>query len=373
MTETIRTVKVREWDEFMRFLECSYGQPMGFFTDIMPERYRKDEDALSCLLVLERDGKIVSHVGLFPMEVECFGVKTMVGGIGGVATLPNYRGKGYMSMLLDRAAELMEERGWPLSVLWGDRQRYHSFGWDGAGLKYSLTIERRTLDRAKAKASDIEEVSAEEAIQTIERLHTILPLRVKRGQFLAILKKPFLRKWLGEKGYVISSGDDHQPPRILEVASPMGKERELIMGVMEKCFQDSATIYVNAFDSDRLGRLLEVASAWTIEPEGQFRIIDLAGFLEPFGELFSRRSGRLRDFDLAVGLKFRDKVDAATVSVKNGTFNATRGRATSNYVELDECDGVRLFLGGPSAYLGNASSLTPLLPLPLHIPEIDHV
>lgn len=373
MTETIRTVRKHEWEDFMRFLECSYGHPRDFFTYILPELYRTDDDALSCLLILERDGKIASHVGLFPLEMTCFGVNIMVGGIGGVATLPEYRGKGYMSKLLDHAADLMKGRGWPLSILWGDRQRYYPFGWDTAGLKYSLTITRRALDKAKMEASDIEEVSAEEAIKTMERLHEILPLRVKRRQFLATIRKSFLRKWLSEDGYVISSGNGYQPPNILEVASPAARERELIRGVMDKCFQDSATIDVNAFDGERLGRLFEVTSHWILVPEGQFRVIDLARLLEPFSELFSKRAKALHDLDLAIGLRFRDKVDAITISVKNGTVDIKRGRSTGNYVELDERDGVRFLLGVPSSNLGNAALLSPLLPIPLHIPEIDHV
>lgn len=360
----------------MRFLERSYGHPRGFFSAILPQLYRTDEDSLSQFLIIERDGKIISHVGLFPLEATCFGIDIMVGGIGGVATLPQYRGKGLMSALLDRAAELMKERGWPLSVLWGDRQRYYPFGWDNAGLKYSLTVTRRALDRAKVNASDIEEVPAEEALQAIEGANEILPLRVKRRRFRLTLENPahpFLRKWIGEDGYVLSSGDGYQPPRILEVASPIGRERELIMGVMDKCFQDSAAIDVNAFDSERLGRLFEVAADWTLGPEGQFRIIDLVGLLKSFNKLLSKRAKTLRDFDLTVGLRFRDKVDAAAISVRDGAFTVTRGRGTDNYVEFSECDGVRLFLGGPLAPPGSASCLSPLLPLPLHIPELDHV
>jgi predicted N-acetyltransferase YhbS len=369
----IRTVRKHEWEEFMRFLERSYGHPRDFFTHILPELYKTDDDALSCLFVLESDGKIASHVGLFPLELSCFGVDIMAGGIGGVATLPEYRGKGYMSRLMDYVAELMKERGWPLSILWGDRQRYYPLGWDTAGLKYSLTITRRALDRAKVVASDVEEVSAEEAILTMKRLHQILPLRIKRRQFLPTIRKSFLRKWLSEDGYVISSGNGYQTPNILEVVSPRGRERELIMGVMGKCFQDSATIDINAFDGERLGRLFEVTSHWTQVPEGQFRVIDLAGLLEPFSDFLSKRSKALRDSDLAIGLRFRERIDVATIAIQNGTVDSRRGRSTGNYVELDERDGVRFLLGGPSSNLGNEVTISPLLPIPIHISQIDHV
>lgn len=373
MSETIRTVRADEWDEFMRFIEYSYGLPRNFSKSYYPELYRPEEDALSCFLIVERDGKIVSHVGLFPLEVVCFRASITVGGIGGVGTLPEYRGKGYMSRLLDHAVDLMKERGWPLSVLWGDRQRYRSFGFDYAGIKYSLTITARSLDRIGVKASMVKEVSPEEASPVIERLNSLLPLRVKRKRQHLSLKKQGVRTWLSDEGYVLSSGWGGETIEILEVASGEGNEPGLIRGVMERCYKNSARVHVNGFDGDRLTRLLEVASGWSVAPEGQFRIIDLTKLLEPFQGLLSERAESLRDFELSIGLKFRDDVDAATISVRDRKVGIARGRKTDNYIEFDECDGVRLFLGGPSQGWRIAGQLMSLLPLPLQIPPIDHV
>lgn len=372
MSLNIRTLRLEEWDDFMRFLEKSYGHSRNFFPRSYPQLYRKEEDALSSFIVLEDNGKIVSHVGLFPLEVVSFGTHIKVGGIGGVATLPEERKKGYMSKLLNYAYQVMKQNGWPLSVLWGDRQRYYSFGWDIAGLKYSLTITTRSLDWAGTKATKVDEVSPEDAVSFIEKLHSTLKLRVERKNHLLNLKKQGIRIWIGKEGYVVSSGEIGSP-RILEVVSSEGKEPELIRGVMERCFGDSASVEVNAFDTGRLERLLKVASHWTIVPEGQFRIIDITNLLEAFKEVLLSKAKMVKDFDLSIGLKFNNEVDIATVFVKDGEVSISRGKHSKNYVELDEREAVSIFLGGSTLSFEKVRELSMLLPLPIHIPSLDHV
>jgi len=372
MNEIIRTVRAEEWDEFLRFLELCYGHSRDYFPRYLTQLYRAEDEALSSFLVLEKDRRIVSHVGLFPLEIVSFGTHVTVGGIGGVATLPEERGKGHMSRLLNHAAEIMRERGWPLSVLWGDRQRYHAFGWEIAGVKYSLYMTVRSFDRAKVGAAKVRETSLEEATPVVGRIQSILPLRVNRKHTDLNLRKQGIRIWTSDEGYVLSSGEAGSP-RILEVASPEKKEPELVRGVMERCYGDSASLYINAFDSERLGRLLRATSEWTLVPEGQFRIIELAGLLESFERLLSERAKIARDFEVSIGLRLRDRVDIATISVKGGEFRISRGRKSVNHIELDERDGVRSFLGGPSADLLRLGGLTTILPLPIHVPSIDHV
>ncbi|MGQ9596480.1 MAG: GNAT family N-acetyltransferase [Thermoproteota archaeon] len=372
-SSNIRNLKLEEWDDFMRFLERSYGHSRNFFPRSYPHLYSQEEEALSSFMVLEEDGRIVSHVGLFPLELVSFNARTSVGGIGGVATLPGERNKGHMSRLLEYAYSIMRQRGWPLSVLGGDRQRYYPFGWDIAGLKYSLTITTRSLERANVKAMEIEEVSPETAVSRVEELHKTLQLRVERRRHILILKKQGIRIWLGDGGYVISSGENFCSPKILEVVSLEGKEPELVRSVMERCFGESASVDVNAFDVGRLERLVKVASYWVIVPEGQFRIIDTAGLLEAFKEVLSNRAEKVRDFELSIGLRLGEGVDMATIFVSNGKMSVERGRLSKNYVELDEREAVRIFLGGTIANTGKLKELGMLLPLPVHIPSLDHV
>ncbi len=372
MAPIIRCLKLEEWDVFMRFLERCYGHSRNYFPHYYPQLYRREEEALSSFIVAEEDGKIVSHVGLFPLELVSLGTRVTAGGIGGVATLPEERNKGYMSMLLKHAGSVMKRKGLPLSVLWGDRQRYYPFGWDIAGVKYLLTITTRSLERAGVKPVAVEEVSPEDAISKVESIHSSLKMRVERKNHILTLKKQGVRIWLANEGYVISSGEIG-PPKILEVVSKEGREPELVMGVMERCFGDSASVEVNAFDVERLERLLNAASYWEIVPEGLFRIIDVTSLLKAFEKVLSSRAEMLKDCELSLGLKLGDNVDTTTIFVNNGRVNVEKGRLSKNYVELDEREAVRIFLGGTPPNIKKLGELSMLLPLPVHVPSLDHV
>lgn len=372
MGERIRTVRADEFEEFMRFLERCYGHSRDFFPRAYPQLYRPDPDALECFMVLEVDGKIVSHVGLYPLDVRSFGCRVMTGGIGGVATLPEYRGRGYMSRLLRHAISTMRERGWPLSALGGDRQRYMTFGWERAGLKVNLTLTRRSLEWAGVKPEEVREVSPEEAAPVVERLHRSLPLRVERRKTTFLLRKQGVRCWLSEKGYVLTSGEIGNQ-RVFEVVSMEGREAELIYGVLERTFGGSATVVMSAHDTERLGRLLKAASSWSFEPDWQYRINDLYGLLKAFEPLLSERAKALPDLDISIGLRWEGEVDAATISVGNGRLDIVKGRESRNYLELDIVEGTRLILGGPGVDISRLGVLATLFPLPVHIPVLDHV
>jgi len=53
------------------------------------------------------DGELVSHVGLFDRICDWGGRSVRVGGIGGVATSAQHRGRGYASAGMKRAAEVL--------------------------------------------------------------------------------------------------------------------------------------------------------------------------------------------------------------------------------------------------------------------------
>lgn len=278
-----------------------------------------------------------------------------------------------MTKLLSHASVMMKERGWPLSVLWGDRQRYCSFGWEVAGLKYSLTITRRALTKANVEPSRLSEVSAKEALPTVQNLQGSLPMRVERSRSFESLSKSFLNRWISDDGYIISGKWRCEPLQILEVVSATGREKELIMGVIDRYAIDCAVVDVNAFDHDRFERLFQAASEWALKSEGQFRIINLAGFLKPFTGLLADKAKSLTDFDMTIGLRHENTVDSATLEVRNGNLEIMEGKKSRNYLELAEREGVRLLLGPCFAPPKSFQSISSLFPIPLHIPVLDEV
>ena len=80
--------------------------------------------------VAEVDGRIVSHVRIFERQMRVRDVTVRVGGIGSVATYPEYEGRGFATALLRDAIERMEGAGHALSFLFtGLLSFYGRLGW----------------------------------------------------------------------------------------------------------------------------------------------------------------------------------------------------------------------------------------------------
>jgi predicted acetyltransferase len=76
------------------------------------------------------DGKVVSHVRVSDREIHIGRSVVRLGGVGMVATLPEYRRRGYASALMRDSIAYMESHGYDLSLLFTTIQPFYStFGW----------------------------------------------------------------------------------------------------------------------------------------------------------------------------------------------------------------------------------------------------
>lgn len=77
-------------------------------------------------------GDLVSYTGILIREGAVDGEPALIGGIGGVATHPSHRGKGYASLGTGRALDFLVSRGvdWALLVCRDELVTYYeSLGW----------------------------------------------------------------------------------------------------------------------------------------------------------------------------------------------------------------------------------------------------
>lgn len=87
--------------------------------------------------VCEEDGRIVSAVQVVERSVYIGSAELVMGGIGNVATDPDYRGRGLNTQLLKDIIRVMKREGMDFSVLFtGIHDFYARLGWRSVPIKY---------------------------------------------------------------------------------------------------------------------------------------------------------------------------------------------------------------------------------------------
>ncbi|WCK55553.1 GNAT family N-acetyltransferase [Aneurinibacillus sp. Ricciae_BoGa-3] len=116
-----------ELTEVLDLLASIFPEERSFFEN----RLAHDSSyLLDTTWVALADGKIASTAQIFPFEVRIQEAKIRVAGVGNVATLPEFRGKGLSKKILLQQVEWMKENGFPLSLLYTEIPGfYEKLGW----------------------------------------------------------------------------------------------------------------------------------------------------------------------------------------------------------------------------------------------------
>jgi GNAT superfamily N-acetyltransferase len=357
----------------MRFLNRCFGFTSGWFERYYPHLYQPTDAFCSTAHVIESDGRIVSHVGLYPLEVVVHGVSVPMGGIGAVATLPSTRGEGHMTKLLRHAIQEMRDSGYPLSWLVGDRQRYKTFGWERAGMVYDLSFSHRSLERVGIEAAPLEAQFPEDAADVVERFQSLPVYHARRPDLATQLRKDDLRLWAMEDGYAIVQGPAYGRLSIAELVSASRQEASMIRAVLDWTGRRDISWELPAVDAERVARMMSYASGWRAGGWYMYRIIDLFGLLTAMKPILSQRAARAPDLQLAICIEEYDRTDAATIWVRDGDVEIASGRHAERSVEWTSVEAARALLGGPPVAAGVPTELGALLPLPVYLPPLDHV
>lgn len=375
MSVVIRHVRVEEFEDFMRYVERAFGLSKAFFERVYPHLYRPTQRALEWAYVIEEDGEIVSHVGVYPIETVTAGVRLSVGGIGAVSTAPHARGKGHMTTLLTHAIDEMRRIGYPVSWLGGDRQRYNTLGWEMASPVYTVEFSKRSLKWHNVTPAKLEEVLPEEALDTVRRLSTLPACHTLRPDLNQQIHKMDLRFWVGEDGYAIVSGQGRNPARIVELVSVSGNEIGMIRALLDWNFADRASWTLSMWDETRLGRLLPFAAYWSGGNSSMYRINDLTQLLSSAQAVLTQRAAALQDFAVTLGIREHDRTTFTTLTVAGGAVTVAPGREADAVFELSAVEAARLVLGGPpiAAAAHLPQGLRTLLPIPCYVLPLDHV
>ncbi|OQW97247.1 MAG: hypothetical protein BWK77_02240 [Verrucomicrobia bacterium A1] len=113
------------------------------FEEFLPDLYEPAAESAACHYVIREGGRIVSSVGVFPVEVRLSELLFHVAGVGSVSTAPECRGRGFMSAIMTALRADAAAAGFAFSWLSGLRQRYAHFGWEKAGTDFVIRVTRQ--------------------------------------------------------------------------------------------------------------------------------------------------------------------------------------------------------------------------------------
>ena len=318
-------------------------------------------------------GRIIGCVGAYPYAMRIGGETFRTAGIGQVATLPEARGRGVMTALLEVVCRDLDGGSFDMAWLGGDRQRYGRFGWAVGG----NTMRFEFFDRYLPAPPDESAVRPLEWAKDFGRFRdhvAALPdaLAMPDEELLMLATGQPLTGWaLGESFIVTSRGDgtvqfaDGRPEEIgLLLAHLLRMERR------KDAKRWQVSVHCGAAPSPLLRTCLDLCWRTSSGPTWSWRACSLRPLLE---KMCRARAGSVGCGSGELGLANTQTGEAATLVCTRGRLSVRDGADKSAYrlttTQLSEvCFGVfppDLLLPGLPA----DSPFRHLLPLRQHLAE----
>ena len=124
MSYEIRWMREDDRDQVLDLLDLVMQASRGYFSD----SFRKSGSSAPSLLLIA-DGEIASHIRIFDRARSVGGCHIRSAEIGDVCTHPRHRGRGYMTALLNTAAQLLTLQGYDISSVYSGVPIYQKSGW----------------------------------------------------------------------------------------------------------------------------------------------------------------------------------------------------------------------------------------------------
>lgn len=197
MSSDIIRLGAGDFDETIAFLNGVFAEHAPHdFANLLPSIYQPTDEHMRCNYAVREGGRLAAVVGSFPIDWRVGGASLKIAGIGGVAVHKDFRGKGYMKLLMHHAVDEMRREGADLSYLGGRRQRYAYFGYEVAGLKYRLAFNpdniRHTFTEHATDISFSEVTDDDQTVDGLKQLHDAQAIYCERSHGMF---NKYLRCW----------------------------------------------------------------------------------------------------------------------------------------------------------------------------------
>ena len=263
--------------------------------------------------IVKLDGKVVAHVPILARNVISGIDGFTVALISGTLTHPDYRRRGLATRCLMDAVRIMDEQGWPVSVLWTVEPTfpfYQNSGWEAVssqGRVYRVCNSEAHLFRAAP--FDVVPYDPEDRQQrdAVKAIHDAEPQRIGRSvvQHDILFSLPLMGTLLATNRdrvlAYLTYGNGMNKPGLVEAGGDVGGIETLVRHVLNEGYFDHETQAVVPLTPTGLGRVLEAAKPGSSGPveEGagigfqMHRINDLERFFSGIRGHLRERAGGL--------------------------------------------------------------------------------
>ncbi|MFB6218651.1 MAG: enhanced intracellular survival protein Eis [Halobacteriaceae archaeon] len=363
-----RLATAEEFPALLDLVDRCFHHPEGGLAARWPHCYDRDRPGRHA--VIERDGRVVAHVGCIPDTLVVGDHTIETWGISGVATDPRYRGEGHMSALLGFWLDRMAAAGVPLSKLGGDRTRYGRFGWEAAGRDRRYRVTPRSLawdgDSSRVRRYD------ESDLPAVRELYESRRLRMDRDErdYRERLGRRQVQTLLyGEEAYIAFTRGGEEG-RVFEAEGSREGVRTLLGHALAAYGLDA--LVCHRHPDDALAGLFgapDVSNESTTHPHRMVYVRDLPAVLAAFeGQMARRWDGG--DGTVSVGIEGET---AARIGYGSGGVSVSE--AGDADLVLDRRAATRLLFGDAATVPGYRGHpfLDAVLPLDFYVPRTDTV
>ena len=307
-------------------------------------------------IVIEANGRIISHLGLFPRLIRSGETLIKAAGVGCVATLEEYRGQGLMNKLFEFAIPMMRDQGYDISILEGDRKRYGNFGWERGGRRFAFLISDRYVKGLATPGIVVRKYSGDRSdLAAIKAIHEQEYYRLDRSPdyYDRVYDLPGRQTLLAEQGgrliaYLTFVPETLSDTNVLAWVYEYGGDGQCIRAILRDLFAMHGVTKANVvapINHHPLNDvLLSVTDRWYAEPCRMIKIISLHHLLEkslPHMHEIRTAGGNCAHGE--VTLEIAGSSQAATIHFgQQITISTDRCR---NTLSLSEREMVRLLFG----------------------------
>jgi len=338
-----RGTRKEEFDQVLKLVNYVFRESNNQPPD-MEERYPFlfNEDNLENLRIILEDNRPVAHIGISEAEITVYGCRTKIGSIGSVCTYPQYRGRGFATLLLENTIKKLDDDGADVMLVSGEGGLYKRAGCTEAGRVHKFRISEDDLKRFNAKNVEVfpyEEKNLENIVRVYQKekvrffrpledfkriLTAGLAMDDREAEILTIHKA---HEFLGYLAVQIP-GEKKGEEKVSNVAEYSGIRRA-ILGAVKSIFDrydiEELSFNIPFHDAEFIYALREKGFKSRIENiPGTMKIINFPRLMDRFHLYIEERLGKRRA-DL---IRFNQEKDRFTIGFGGEEFNTdARGLA----------------------------------------------